>query len=800
MLFVVISAVAVNTNSQTLIAYDQKKYDIDIPATNAVEALNALALQTGVVMLFPYQAAKDRLANTVVGRYTLKVALTKLLQGSGLVSNLTNDGVIEIHLDGAIYNDEGMGMNSKKNLLASTIAFFVGVGGVNAGFAQESVGGDSGFLLEEVIVTAQKREQNLIDVPISIVALGGAEIDARGISNFEDLGLAVPGLTVQDNGGANRRVFMRGLGNGAGFTSSLIGLYLDDMSVSGNPAYTLDLRPYDMERVEILRGPQGTLYGDGSVGGTIRFITKKPQLESFSGKADITASFTENGDPSQKIQGAVNVPLINEELGLRIAATYENAGGWIDQPAESNNNYNDQEVFNIRTNLLWHATEALDVSAMAIVHRNDTALNITEDDDGNFTQVLGLTTTPSLDDEYELYNVTLTYDAGSFAITSSTGYLDSYTETNEAGNTFLGDNELLDDTTVDSSIFNQELRISSIGDSEWNWTLGAFYKDRQVDQLVGRYLYGTPTEVTFGPISFSPDNQNSQSWAVFGDTSYAVTERLEVGLGLRYFEDDRDFFDGTATQTDTFDSLSPRLYANFDLTDDIKTYASIAKGFRSGGFNPLGQPSFDPENIWSYELGTKMSLLDGRLNAELAVFYSDYTDFQVAGVVEGSPSTITSNGGDAEIKGLDASITWQATEGLVLGFSGNYVDSEVVGLNVTSATHMIGDSLDYTAKYSATLSATQGFEWSGRPGSARLDYNYQDRMFLTNRRFGLLGSSDVINMLNLNVEWEMNESVSLGIFGSNLLNERGYLDPLTAFDNSSRSRPRTLGVQLGLDF
>jgi len=127
MLFVVISAVALNTNSQTLIAYDQKKYDIDIPATNAVEALNALALQTGVVMLFPYQAAKDRLANTVVGRYTLKVALTKLLQGSGLVSNLTNDGVIEIHLDGAIYNDEGMGMNSKKNLLASTIAFFVGV-------------------------------------------------------------------------------------------------------------------------------------------------------------------------------------------------------------------------------------------------------------------------------------------------------------------------------------------------------------------------------------------------------------------------------------------------------------------------------------------------------------------------------------------------------------------------------------------------------------------------------------------------------------------------------------------------
>jgi iron complex outermembrane recepter protein len=778
-------------------------YDFAIPAVDVEEALKKLATQTSHQLFFSYKPVDAQTSTAVSGKHTVKGALELLLNDTDLFGRITKRGVILVTSVHANKNTEKreLGMKAKKNILASIIGMLVGAGGIQQTSAQDEIGGhtESRWALEEIVVTAQKREQNLSDVPISIVAMGAAEMEARGISDFEDMGLAIPGLTVQDDGGTSRRVFIRGLANGAGFTSSLIGLYVDDMSVSGNPAYTLDLRPYDMERVEVLRGPQGTLYGDGSVGGTIRFITKKPQLDRFSGKTDITAFFTEGGDPSQKIQGAVNVPLINEALGLRIAATYENTGGWINHPAVSNDNYNEQEAINVRTNLLWYATEALEVSAMAIVHRNDASLNISEDENGNFTQVLGLSTTPSVDDEYELYNLSLIYDLGSFEITSSTGYLDSSTETNELGSIFPTSHDLLDDYIVDSSILNQELRASSISDGAWRWTLGAFYKDRKIDQLIGRYLSGTPTEVTFGPISFS-DIQDSQSWAVFGDTSYAVTERLELGVGMRYFEDERNFFDGTTTQSGSFDSLSPRLYVNFDLTQDIKTYGSVAKGFRSGGFNTLGQPEFEPETIWSYELGTKISLLDGRLNAELAVFYSDYKEFQVTGVVKGSPQAITSNGGDAEIKGLDASLVWQATENLMLGFSGNYVDSKVVALNVASATHVVDDSLDYVSKYSATLSATQNFEWGARAGFARLDYNYQDRMFLSNRRLGVFGSSDIITMLNFNVELALNEAISIGFFGKNLLDERGLLDPRDAIGVASRSRPRSYGVQLGLDF
>jgi len=149
---------------------------------------------------------------------------------------------------------------------------------------------------------------------------------------------------------------------------------------------------------------------------------------------------------------------------------------------------------------------------------------------------------------------------------------------------------------------------------------------------------------------------------------------------------------------------------------------------------------------------------------------------------------------------LDASFTWQASENLVIGFSGNYVDTEVVEINLLSGTHIVGDRLDFISRYSATFFATRNFDWSGTPGFVRLDYNQQDKVLLTNRSLGVFGSSDVIRMLNLNVTWDLNENISLGLFGKNLLNEDGYIDPLLTYGGAARPRPMTFGVQLGLDF
>ena len=168
--------------------------------------------------------------------------------------------------------------------------------------------------LTEIVVTAQKREERLMDVPISVVALSAEQLEERNIIGLDDLAMAVPGLSINSQGSYNRRLFLRGVANDTG--SSLIGIYLDEADVTSWAYTQLDLRSYDLERVEVLRGPQGTLYGDGSAGGTIRFITKNPQLDHFSMNADVAALFTENGAPGQRIEAMVNVPLIDNVLGV----------------------------------------------------------------------------------------------------------------------------------------------------------------------------------------------------------------------------------------------------------------------------------------------------------------------------------------------------------------------------------------------------------------------------------------------------------------------------------------------------
>ena len=196
---VFISAVGYSFYSHADNGFDTRVYSINVHASNAADALNALAFQTGAVMLFPYREAKTRQANSVVGDYTIQEAITLMLKDSGLSGSLTSDGAIKIsdsrnqHLK---KNDGGRVMNSKKNLLASTIAFFVGVGGVQGVVAEEVSKLASQYVIDEVVVTAQKREQRLIDVPISISVVDNAEIERRGIQNFSDLSYAVPNLSV----------------------------------------------------------------------------------------------------------------------------------------------------------------------------------------------------------------------------------------------------------------------------------------------------------------------------------------------------------------------------------------------------------------------------------------------------------------------------------------------------------------------------------------------------------------------------------------------------------------------------
>jgi iron complex outermembrane recepter protein len=225
-----------------------------------------------------------------------------------------------------------MALNKSYSLccLVSTVVSVVLTAGSAKASASDPVA-EQQVPLDEIVVTAQKREERLGDIPMSIVAVGGDELDKRQITNIDDLAFAVPGL-YNESTGWQRRISLQGVFNGSGLWPT-IGMYLDEADVTTSIPDAISLNTFDLARVEVLKGPQGTLYGEGSEGGAIRFITKAPDLHAFEAISDTTALFTENGAPSQRINTVFNVPLVDNELGFRVAGLFDHEGGWINQPA-----------------------------------------------------------------------------------------------------------------------------------------------------------------------------------------------------------------------------------------------------------------------------------------------------------------------------------------------------------------------------------------------------------------------------------------------------------------------------------
>ena len=781
-----------------------KEYLLDISRQNVEAALNELAEQTQSLLLFSYDQVYPVSSNPVKGIYSVQEALRILLKDTGLKGSLTQSGVITVSAN--ITNKSGeRSMQTKKSLLAAVIGFFVGSStqGVLTQENPADIDNRGKRVLEEIIVTAQKREQNILEVPISITALGSDEISARGIRDFKDLSLAVPGLAVSDSGGYVRRIYIRGVGNITG-SSALVGIYLDEVALSGSGSSSqFDVRTYDLERIEVLKGPQGTLYGQGSVGGTVRFITRNPEFESFNGRADATVSFTKDGAPSQQIQAVVNVPLVDDKLAFRVVGAFEHLGGWIDQPAMDLRDINDQNVTNVRAKMRWAPVDELNVVAMANVHRNDAgAPPIAEDDDGNFTHVLGRLNTSTTDDDYDIYNLTATYDLGNFDILSVTSHLKKTSNVTNITIQAPGLAVMLPFNLEEAEIFNQEVRVTSTWDNPLQFTVGAFYQDAK---------RRTRFELEFGALdgSFLQDlgpvdrNRRSKSWAAFGEASYSLTDSLEIGGGIRYFEDERSFFALTVPEeaSVTFDALTPRGFIRFAPTENINLYASASNGFRSGGFNPGGQGPYDPEDTWTYELGAKSDFAGGAMRAEVALFHTDASDFQTQGTPIGGVVNLISNAGDVEIRGVEWALSFDATQNLTLSFNGNYVDTEYVEIRATNTDLLEGDPVEFIPEYQFDVSLEYDYEFAHRPGYLRLDYIQQGRASRIGRSLGFVEStSDIIDMLNVTTTLELSDSVDIGFFASNLLNDRGFLDPQSIQALAPRAQPRTYGVRLGVDF
>lgn len=690
-------------------------------------------------------------------------------------------------------------------------------------------------VLEEIFVTAQKREERTIDIPMSITAISGEDLAKGAISSMLDLSRAVPSLAISESGPGRQNISIRGFGSARG-SSSLIGVYLDEMPVSGaqNGFYASysDLRVIDLNRVEVLKGPQGTLFGEGSAGGVIRFITNDPDLGRLGGDISTEFSNTADGGLSEKVTGTANVPLAEDMFGIRVAAVYENTSGWIDQPSIGRTDINDGEVVHVRGKALYTPTPELQIKGLVEIHRSEgggsNIVNQKPLEDSNFLQAFDRSAPTDYVDDYEAYNLAATYDFGFAELLSSTSYVagdsrQSFTQLVD-GEPVPWTEILLREFILDSAITSQELRLTSATEGPFVWTFGATYKDTEVTWDTG---YGVDAVIFGGAAVFAgagtggfASKNKSEGWAGFGDLSYRLTDRLDLGGGLRYFREDREIITPTFSASTNPDKLTWRVYGKFEAWKDVNLYFNVGTGFRSGGLNdPLvvprgGQATYSEEDSTFYELGTKMSLFNGRLRFDAALYYGEWENMQddivLFSAVDGEFLQFTGNGQDAEMKGVEWEISWLATDRLMLTLAGNVIDSEITWVDPANLnpTYFLGDPINSTPDYSLSAGAEYSFQWSAAvQGFALVNFTRQGEATDTARNFVLAreGERQIVhpelNFLSASIgaEWS---GWKASLFGRNLLDERDPVSP-GAFGILGvwpQARPRTVGVTISKTF
>jgi outer membrane receptor protein involved in Fe transport len=784
--------------------------DLNFPAQILSESLRALGNQTKTNVLFDPALTGKVNAPAVSGADGVEEVLKSLLVGSGLTFRFIDARTVTV-IPADRSGKDKVGKAPSAEAGGGKSALVVTQAEAASSDAESSASGKAfeqkqntvnpeedsqSIKLEEVVVTAQKREQRLLEVPISVTALSGEDLERQDTKDILTLSHSVPGFVVVDRGPGEQQYTIRGVGNQNG-SSSLVGVYLDEMAITTDPLRQIDLPLIDLARVEVLRGPQGTLYGAGAAGGVLRFITRDPGLSMLAGEASMSLLFPRDGSAGAEVTATLDAPIVEDSFGIRIATDYAHSDGWIEQPAASGKNINDQDVADIRVKSLWRASNDLDIRGTVAIHRASMGWSNYADADYDLQLAVDRSATPPRRrDDYEIYNVTANYDLGGARFTSSTGYLhsDKFLPFSSIYPT-LGV-ELAGANPVLSRVFNQEVRLSSdTPDGRLGWTLGAFYQNSKITNPL---VY----DVLVVGVGTFPDNvviarTKSRSWAGFGELSFKVTDRFEIGGGLRYFEDKAE--DGIS-QSEKFDALSPRGFARFQLSGAANIYASVGKGFRSGGFNAVGAPAYDPEKTFSSEIGLKASSPSQRVDFDVSVFTLKYSDvLALAPLSLTNPVNITSNAGKARIKGVDASITWRPSERLRMGAAGNYTDHEFTDTGAAVA-YLPGDPLDYVTNHNLSLwseyEAPLGDE---RNGYIRLDYSRTGIMHFTNRLLGFFWESDPLSFLNLRLGVR-NKGIQLEVFGTNLTNEDGGQVPYGSGDTmSSRPRPRTFGLRVAAD-
>lgn len=746
--------------------------------------------------------------------------------------------------------------------------------------AQESPVNDT--QLAEIVVTAQKREQRLQDVPMAVTAVSGAQLEQQGITDFRQLLRSVPGVSFAGTEPGQSRYTIRGISTEA--SSPTTGVYLDDISlvtVSTSFAGAIDPAFFDFDRVEVLKGPQGTLYGGSAMGGAIKYVSRQPQLNKFTVGAAAGFASTKSGDPSYEVETVLNAPLVDDLLAVRAGVLYRKSGGYLDNVANGNTqvwtqsatqppapfqpvtystlstfdkaDYNSNDLVAVRLSAKLAPSSTLNIVPAVFYQRNDKKAT-----DNFFTNLPEFQSSyryaePTID-KVGIYSITATDDFGSVGLTSITAYSDRKINWDRDYGPFIGslvpalaaaDSFNISDTGTQT--FSQEIRLASNpGAGAWQWVAGLFYSDQKdrlfqsVNTAGAGALFGTGTDVTY----VGDQKTKSKQYAVFGELTYKVLPRLDLTLGLRWFElkqtvngDFDGVFNGGHSAVDNKRStdvgFTPKVSLSFHATDDNLIYGTASKGFRQGGPNrfntssPLCGPdfvrlgidrapdSFGPDSLWTYELGSKNQLFERRTTINMAAYYTDWKKIQQQVNLPSCGFQFVSNIGAATVKGAELGVETLIASAFTVGGTATYTDAKITE-SAPGVSAQVGQSVLDTPKWMGNVYAEYAFhpvaDWKG---DARVEYQYRDsslRQFddTVVVRYPDASVGSIANTAQIQQSYHLvNASLALfhdnwqyRLYVDNLLDDSPYLSFSRSEGASFAStlRPRTIGVGVRVNF
>lgn len=613
--------------------------------------------------------------------------------------------------------------------------------------AQTAPATDAREPIQTIVVTAQKRAEPAQSVPISLYAVTGKQLEDAGISSVEQLGNLAAGVTVSVTNPGQVNITMRGIGNLSGglLAGPSVGYYVDESPMSAFSQLMPQMAFWDAERVEVLRGPQGTLFGEGSMGGTLRLITLKPDAAELSGRVQLVGSKLSQGGSGATVRGVINVPLLKDTLALRVGVGHQDLIGWVDYPDLNKTDADNGKQDDARLALRWTPSKQLTVDLSHTYQR--IASNDAQATSPGVYHPMALDPTMQAvrrlsprETTWNLSNLTASYDLGFATVVGSASW-------------FKQDRKPINDLTPIATKFfgpagaggivtqsarnlgvdvqTQELRLVSNGEQALNWTVGAYHKtDKRVQDQSG-FDITIPAFGITNDLSYTTVHASAKGSAVFADFDYKLTDTLALQAGVRRYKADNDqlvHFDttsaifGTVAGVERYSAgpssaTSPKLGMSWKASKDVLVYGKVAEGFRDGGSNyqapgyPVIPAAYGPEKIRAYELGIK-SQPTKWLTINAALFENRWTDLQLSFLTGDGLFSYIQNAGKAKSTGGEIEVAARPTNSLRLAVNLASVDSKIdedvvnaLGMQVVSK----GQKIPFSPKLQASASASYQF-------------------------------------------------------------------------------------------